>query len=44
MTRDRLATATQRAQALADRFSAHDGREPYTAIGDLVTRLTMLRR
>ncbi|HNJ73583.1 MAG TPA: hypothetical protein PL081_00830 [Pseudomonadales bacterium] len=43
MTRDRLATATQRAQALADRFSAHDGREPYTAIGELVTLLTGLQ-
>lgn len=43
MTLDRLATATQRAQALADRFSAHDGREPYTAIGELVNLLTSLR-
>lgn len=38
-TRDRLATATQRARALA-----HDGPKPYTAIGELVTLLTGLRR
>lgn len=42
-TCERLATATQRAQALACRFSAHDGREPYTAIGELVALLTGLR-
>ena len=43
-TRERLPLATQRAQALAARFNADSDPEPYTAIGDLVTRLTMLRR
>lgn len=42
-TRGELATATQRAQALAARFSAYDGGEPYTAIGELVATLTTLR-
>ncbi|GMU47464.1 MAG: hypothetical protein AMXMBFR26_22460 [Porticoccaceae bacterium] len=42
-TRDQLATATRRAQALVSRFSAYDDREPYTAIGELVTLLTRLR-
>lgn len=42
-TRRELATATQRAQALASRFSAYDGGEPYTAIGELVATLTTLR-
>lgn len=41
-TRDRLVIATQRAQALADKFSAYDG-APYTAIGELVTLLSTLR-
>ena len=43
ITRDRLVTATQRAQALAAKFSAYDDSEPYTAIYDLVTLLTTLR-
>lgn len=43
-TRERLPLAIQRAQALAARFNADSDPEPYTAIGDLVTRLTMLRR
>lgn len=42
-TRDRLNTATQRAQALAARFKAYNEPEPYTAIADLVTLLTTLR-
>lgn len=42
-TRDQLATATRRAQALVSRFSAYDDGEPYTAIGELVTLLTRLR-
>lgn len=42
-THDRLAIATQRAQALAARFTAYTEPEPYTAIVDLVTLLTRLR-
>lgn len=42
-TRDRLETATQRAQALAAKFNAYTDPEPYTAIADLVTLLTTLR-
>ena len=42
-TRARLETATQRAQALAARFTAYDAPEPFTDIGQLVTRLTTLR-
>jgi len=42
-TRDRLEMATQRAQALAARFSAYTDPEPYTAIADLVSLLTTLR-
>jgi hypothetical protein len=42
-TRDRLETATQRAQALAAKFNAYTDPEPYTAISNLVTLLTMLR-
>lgn len=42
-TRDRLETATQRAQALAARFNAYTDPEPYTAIADLVNLLTTLR-
>lgn len=42
ITRDLLEIATQRAQALAGRFSAYDG-EPYTALGELVKLLTTLR-
>lgn len=43
LTRDRLATATQRAQALAEKFSAYTDPQPYTAIAALVTLLTTLR-
>jgi hypothetical protein len=43
VTRERLETATQRARALAARFNAQTDPEPYTAIVDLVTRLTTLR-
>ncbi|MDP2170383.1 MAG: RloB family protein [Rhodocyclaceae bacterium] len=42
-TRDRLDTATQRAQALAAKFNAFSDPEPYTAIADLVMLLTTLR-
>lgn len=42
-TCDRLEGATQRAQALAGRFSAYDGGEPYTAIGELVAVLSRLQ-
>lgn len=42
-TRARLATATQRAQALAARFNAFTPPEPYTAVHELVTLLTLLR-
>lgn len=42
-TRDRLATATQRAQALAVRFNACTAPEPFTALHELVTVLTTLR-
>lgn len=42
-TRERLETATQRAQALALRFNAFTDPEPYTALHELVTLLTTLR-
>jgi hypothetical protein len=42
-TCNRLEAATQRAQVLADRFSAYDDGEPYTAISELVKLLTTLR-
>ncbi len=42
-TRDRLEIATQRAQALADKFNAYTDPEPYTAISELVALLTTLR-
>lgn len=42
-TRERLDTATQRAQALAAKFNAYSDPEPYTAIADLVMLLTTLR-
>jgi hypothetical protein len=42
-TRDRLAIATQRAEALAAKFTADAAPEPYTAIVDLVKLLTTLR-
>lgn len=42
-TRDRLKTATQRAQALASKFNAYTDPEPFTALHELVTLLTTLR-
>lgn len=42
-TRDRLETATQRAQVLAAKFNAYTDPEPYTAIADLVMLLITLR-
>ena len=42
-TRDRLAIATQRAQALAAKFSAYTAPEPFTALHKLVALLTALR-
>lgn len=42
-TCDRLVTATQRAEALATRFTAETDPEPYTAIKDLVKLLIALR-
>lgn len=42
-TSDRLATATQRAQALAEKFNAYTAPEPFTALQELVTLLTTLR-
>ncbi len=42
-TRESLAVATQRAQALAIRFNANTAPEPYTAIAELVKLLTKLR-
>lgn len=42
-TRDRLKTATQRAQSLAARFTAYTAPEPFTALHELVTLLTTLR-
>ena len=42
-TRDRLETATQRAQALAAKFNAYTDPEPFTALHELVTLLTTLR-
>ena len=42
-TRDRLAVATQRAEALAARFTADNAPEPFTAIAALVKLLTTLR-
>lgn len=38
-----LAVATQRAEALAERFSAHTEPESFTAIVELVKLLTTLR-
>jgi hypothetical protein len=43
ITRKYLAIATQRAEALATRFSAHTEPEPFTSIVELVTLLTTLR-
>jgi hypothetical protein len=42
-TRNRLETATQRAQALAAKFNAYTDPEPFTALHELVTLLTTLR-
>lgn len=42
-TRDRLDIATQRAQALAAKFNAYTGPEPFTALHELVNLLTTLR-
>ena len=42
-TRNRLETATQRAQSLAAKFSAYTAPEPFTALHELVTLLTKLR-
>ncbi len=41
--RDRLPATTQRAQALAEKFNPHTAPEPFTALHELVTLLTMLR-
>lgn len=43
ITRDRLATAVQRAQALAERFNPHTAPEAFTALHELVSLLTTLR-
>lgn len=42
-TSEHLAVATQRAERLAVRFTAHTDPQPYTAIATLVTLLTTLR-
>ena len=42
-TRDRLETATQRAQAVAAKFNAYTDPEPFTALHELVMLLTTLR-
>jgi hypothetical protein len=42
-TRNRLETATQRAQSLAAKFNAYSDPEPFTALHELVTLLTTLR-
>ncbi len=43
ITCDHLEIATRRATDLRGRFSAYDAPEPYTAVADVVTRLTSLR-
>ncbi len=43
ITGDHLAVATQRAERLAERFTARTDPEPFTAIVDLVSLLTTLR-
>lgn len=43
ITREHLAIATQRAERLAQQFSAHTDPEPFTAVVDLVKLLTTLR-
>ncbi len=42
-TQQRLTMAMQRAQALAEKFNAHTPPEPFTALHELVGRLTTLR-
>ncbi len=42
-TRDRLAVASERAAERAASTNAHDGREPYTGLHDLVDRLLHLK-
>lgn len=42
-TRDQLAVATRRAQALAKKFNAYTDPEPFTAVHELVALLTTLR-
>jgi len=42
-TRDRLEIASQRAQALAERFNSYIDPEPFTALHELATLLTTLR-
>jgi hypothetical protein len=42
-TRDRLALATRRAEALAARYNAYSAPEPYTGVVELVKLLTTLR-
>ena len=44
LTRNRLADALARAQALAGRFNAESAPEPYTAVFELVTLINTLRR
>ena len=43
ITNPHLATATQRAERLAARFTAYSEPEPFTAIVELVKLLTTLR-
>lgn len=43
ITRRNLDTATRRAEELSRRFTAEMAPEPYTGVGELVTRLTTLR-
>jgi len=43
LTRQRLAIATLRAQALSEKYSAYSAPEPFTAIHELVKLLTSLR-
>jgi hypothetical protein len=43
LTRERLQDALQRAEALAESFNAFTAPEPFTAMAELVTRLTTLR-
>jgi len=43
ITRNQLTVATQRAQALAEKFNAYTYPEPFTSLHELVTLLTTLR-